>query len=375
MSAPFSGIVTPTTVSFTSRDGKSNVIAVGHPNFDKICEKFKEYSQASKAAADPVALDAIRDELDALTDLAKPIADLADGSVEIRSGVIYYEDEAIHNAITERIIWGLREGYDMQSYIRFLNNIMENPSKRAVDETYKFIERNNMGITEDGMILAYKRVRDDFKDIWSGKFDNTPGNVVQMKRNQVDDNKEKTCSTGLHFCSMPYLPYYGTGPGNTIVLVEVHPKNVVSVPVDYHFAKARCCEYKVIAEYKGSDKDDFLATRPVWNVDELTPSDDDDDDWSSSSSEYEDFEDEAVAPSITTVDGSVVVTVPVDDAEWSSSSSSDEYGFEESDGETVVEPAAKVPPEELAELAEIAKLYMYDATTGQYIPHNENDPK
>lgn len=277
MTTPFSGIITPQSMSFTTPDGKVHNVTLDHQNFDQIKETIKLLQRALTAGdADEAAEH--HEHLNELVDIAKVITDAGDGRVKVLDGVVFYDGEPIHNAVTSRILWGLKEGFDMTAYLNFLDNLMQNPSNRAVEEVYGFIESNNMGIMEDGRILAYKRVRDDFKDIYTGKFDNAPGQIVQMRRNRVDDNKEVTCSHGLHVCAQTYLPHYGAGPGNTIVVVAVWPKDFVSIPVDYANAKARVCEYEVLSEYDGDDKDDLLATKAVWSDDDFNDSYDEDDD-------------------------------------------------------------------------------------------------
>lgn len=47
------------------------------------------------------------------------------------------------------------------------------------------------------------------------------------------------------------LNHYGSSSGTKIVKVKVHPKDVVSIPVDYNNAKMRTCGYEVIEEYHG----------------------------------------------------------------------------------------------------------------------------
>jgi hypothetical protein len=74
---------------------------------------------------------------------------------------------------------------------------------------------------------------------------NAPGCVVEMERNAVDDNKDQTCSTGLHFCGMSYLSHFG---GERTVIVKINPRDVVSIPSDYNDAKGRACRYEVIGE-------------------------------------------------------------------------------------------------------------------------------
>jgi hypothetical protein len=131
---------------------------------------------------------------------------------------------------------------------------MSNPSKRAVDELYGFLEKNNLPITPDGHFLAYKKVRDDYTDVHSGTMDNGVGQIVEMERNEVDDNKDRTCSTGLHFCSQNYLNHFG---GERIVIVKINPRDVVSIPSDYNDSKGRACRYEVIGELGVNPEDAF----------------------------------------------------------------------------------------------------------------------
>ena len=263
-------------MSFTTSDGKVHNVTLDHQNFDEIKETIKLLQKALTAGLTDEAAEH-HEKLNELVDIAKVISDAGEGRVRVEGGIVYYEGEPIHNAVTSRILWGLKEGFDMTAYLNFLDNLMLNPSNRAVEEVYGFIESNNMGIMEDGRILAYKRIRDDYKDIYTGKMDNAPGQIVKMRRNRVDDNKEVTCSHGLHVCAQTYLPHYGSGSGNIIVVVAIWPKDFVSIPVDYKNAKARVCEYEVLSEYEGDDKDDLLATKAVWGSDEFDGSWDDDD--------------------------------------------------------------------------------------------------
>jgi acyl carrier protein len=153
----------------------------------------------------------------------------------------------------------MNEGFDVQPMLSFLENLMQNPSKRAVDELYGFLEQNSLPITEDGHFVAYKRVRDDYMDFYTGKMDNSVGKEVKMERNQVDDDKDRTCSTGLHFCSLEYLPHYHSNQGR-IVIVKINPADVVSIPSDYNNAKGRACRYVVIEEYFGSQSNEKFKT-------------------------------------------------------------------------------------------------------------------
>jgi hypothetical protein len=104
--------------------------------------------------------------------------------------------------------------------------------------------------------LAYKKVRHNFFDVHSGSMDNSVGKVLEMERNKVDDDKDNTCSTGLHFCSQSYLNHFG---GDRIVIVKINPRDVVSIPSDYNDAKGRTCRYEVIGELGVEAEDAFTA--------------------------------------------------------------------------------------------------------------------
>ncbi len=284
---PFSAIITPQSVSFTGPNGKVYSVEKDHPNWEDILEKIKEIkAQLNGKWSDDFSIfekfgitidnfdshkrdvSDLLEELIDLVDVSHTINELGAGKVVVRNGVVYYENEPINLLITERILWGISQGFDMTAHMLFLDHSMNNPSSRAVNEMYRFMEQNRMGITEDGHILGYKRVRADFKDIYTGTFDNSPGQIVEMKRNKVNDNPTETCSHGLHFCSMSYLPHYGAYPGNKVVIVKVNPADIVSVPIDYGNAKVRCCRYEVMSEYTGTDLEDILTTKAVWSDDD-----------------------------------------------------------------------------------------------------------
>ncbi len=276
--AQFSAIITPTSVSFTGPDGRvHNVLASEGDNFVAVCEAIKELQAAIKSGVSEDEASALHQAIaDILVAKINLINNAGEGKVSVRDGVVYYIDEPVHSALAERILWGLDQGFDMLPYMRFLDNCMENPSNQAIAEMYTFIENAKMGITDDGHILAYKKVGEDYKDIYSKTMDNSVGQIVEMRRNLVNEDRTQTCSSGLHFCSMSYLPSYGTGRGDRVVIVKVNPRDVVSVPIDYNFAKARCCRYEVVDEYTGDNLEDLLGTKAVWSDDDWTTDDQDD---------------------------------------------------------------------------------------------------
>lgn len=194
-------------------------------------------------------------DYDALIEAVKPKAAAlqeyfsksdASAALVIKGSTIYYNGEPLPQNYTVRKILDMKAaGLPVDPMLNFLRKLMENPSKRAIDELLGFLEYGNMPITPEGNFLAYKRIRDDYKDVHSGTIDNSVGQVVRMPRNKVQDNPNITCSHGLHFCSREYLSNFS---GNRIVVLEINPADVVSIPKDYNNTKGRCCAYEVIAE-------------------------------------------------------------------------------------------------------------------------------
>jgi hypothetical protein len=190
----------------------------------------------------------------------KIVLDYGQGRVSIKGETLYWDGEVFNGTLAVRMITMLQEGFTIEPLVMFMENLLENPSKRSVDELYGFLEKNNLPITPDGHFLAYKRVREDYKDCHSGTMDNSPGKVVTMPRYKVDDNKDMTCSTGLHFCSEGYLKHFG---GARTVIVKINPRDVVSIPSDYDNSKGRACRYEVVGEVDTNPEDSEEFTKPV----------------------------------------------------------------------------------------------------------------
>ena len=194
-------------------------------------------------------LDAIKaNDWDIIADLLEPkkvVINYGNGNVSIKGDTFFWKDKKMHNSLTTRMLDMLREGFPIEPMVLFMENLMTNPSYRAVTELYGFLEKNNLPITPDGHFLAYKKVRDDYNDVYSGTINNSVGQIVQMERNEVNDNSQQTCSTGLHFCSKEYLNHFG---GSRVMILKINPRDVVSIPIDYNNSKGRCCRYEVIGE-------------------------------------------------------------------------------------------------------------------------------
>ena len=210
----------------------SHTISKTHIAYDRILEAIKTSDW---------------DTVKNLIEPQKVLLNYGAGNISIQGDRLFWKGQEFHNALSQRIVQMFQDGFSVEPMVNFMDNLMQNPSKRAVTELYGFLEKGRLPITPDGHFLAYKKVRNDYLDIYTGTFDNSVGRVVEMERNQVDDNKDRTCSTGLHFCSQEYLNQFGDRTSRTVIL-KINPRDVVSIPVDYKNTKGRCCRYEVIGE-------------------------------------------------------------------------------------------------------------------------------
>jgi len=226
-------------------DHKPYTIAKSHIAYNKLVDAIKTQNWSL-----------IKD----IVDPKQVVLTYGKGNVSVQDGVLYWKGKAMHNALATRMLSMLQDEFPIEPLVNFMENLMTNPSKRAVDELYGFLEKNSLPITPDGHFLAYKRVRNNYFDVHSGTMDNSVGKIVEMERNQVDDNKDQTCSTGLHFCAHSYLAHFG---GERVVIVKINPRDVVSIPSDYNNAKGRACRYEVVGEVGANPENEVEFNKPV----------------------------------------------------------------------------------------------------------------
>ena len=201
------------------------------------------------------------EHFEAAYDVASSVEHFCDGYVHVKNGTLNWNGIPMPELFTDRILDMKKEGFDFDSMLNFMCNLNDNPSDESILELFDFMQNKNLPITQDGHFLAYKAVRPDFKDIYSGSIDNSVGEVVEVDRSKVDSNRNKHCSAGLHVGAIDYVTSYGginldshddndSDGGNQIVICKVNPADVVSVPSDAKFQKLRACRYEVVAIFE-----------------------------------------------------------------------------------------------------------------------------
>lgn len=117
----------------------------------------------------------------------------------------------------------------------------------SAEDLMNFIERSDLPITNDGLIIGYKKVNQGkkegtFVDCHSGNIVQRVGSRVWMTVDDVDPSRYRSCSNGLHVANLGYLKGFG---GSHTLIVLVDPANFIAVPVGEN-DKCRVCSYDII---------------------------------------------------------------------------------------------------------------------------------
>lgn len=225
--------------------GQAYSFGKSHPNYNKLIAHLKNNNV---------------EHFEAAYDIISKVNSYCEGYVNCQDGSLSWDGIKMPDMFTGTILDMIKQGFPFEPMLNFLDNLSQNPSDHAVVELFDFMENKNMPITYDGHFLAYKAVRNDYKDIYSGTFNNNIGDVCSVPRNKVDNNRDNGCGHGLHVGAIDYAKSYGgidlddidgggNDGGNRLMICKVNPRDVVSVPTDSKFQKLRCCRYEVVAEF------------------------------------------------------------------------------------------------------------------------------
>ncbi len=194
-----------------------------------------------------------RDKVLGLLTVGPTVEAWADGEFTVVGGHVCYQNEPLPRPLNARILKMVGKGDDPRPLMRFWERLDENPSYRSRLQLFDFLMQHpGIPFTPDGFVLLYKGVRGDFRDCHSGKFDNSPGQKLFMKRNRVSDDPAKACHFGFHVGARSYASSFGArslassfGNGQTVIC-KVDPADVVCVPNDCGQAKVRIHRYEVV---------------------------------------------------------------------------------------------------------------------------------
>jgi len=181
------------------------------------------------------------------------VEDFTNDMITVEKGEAFLKGSnvPVPKMIIKKLIELEKEGESFLPLIRFWKKLSENPSANSREQLYGFMISNNIPLTETGDIVVEKGVSQkrngipgELVDGHSGSVDNSVGMVVEMPREKVVDDRNQTCSRGLHVGAPDFVRNYWSQ--QVIVECIVNPRDVVSVPKDYKNTKMRVCRYQVM---------------------------------------------------------------------------------------------------------------------------------
>jgi hypothetical protein len=205
--------------------------------------------------------------IEVLTRKAVTIEEYVEGSgLTLRGGQLYDSENTALPAILNTRMQELKADDAPITYLaNFWNNLKQNPSFRSREQLFKFLEQNGHPLTADGHFIAYRGVTHDFKDKHTRTFNNSPGMVLEMPREKVDDDPNRTCSYGFHVAAYEYANNFS----KTVIEVKVNPRDVVAVPADYNGQKMRVCRFEVIQVCGGKLENEVAYQADTSNWDDI----------------------------------------------------------------------------------------------------------
>lgn len=277
------GVTKDGSISIHITGGFAHVVSGLHPARDQILEILEK--SVKNREANQKVIDRIKpliDPLGAVKDRVKGLTIHANGCS--------FNGKTLRGVVVDKIVELSNAGKGYKQLALFLTKVMENPSDASRECLFNWLESAGLIIDQEGNILGYKSVRaDNFRDHHTNTVDNSLGANPKIPREAVDSNRNKLCSYGFHVGTLEYARTFGSGAGGrVVVVVQIHPKDVVSVPSSSDSWKIRVCEYKVIDVLHDTmerlDQTKYLGDDPFYDDEE--DEEDDNDEFTDDECEY-----------------------------------------------------------------------------------------
>lgn len=233
MAAPIPFTLTNESITVVM-DGVSHTIQKGAPQFNVMA-----------AALNDKRWDDVRKNLT----VSGAVSGWSKGKFTIKDNVAYFGKDKVHESLGRRIVAMTTKGEDPTPLFNFWERLQKNPSMRSTEQLWGFLQNQGIPISKTGMILAYKSITQDFKDVHTKTIDNKPGVVNEMPRNKISDDPRVACHYGYHVGALSYAQTFHQG--GRIVVCEIDPADVVCVPYDEQERKMRVCKYRVMGHHNG----------------------------------------------------------------------------------------------------------------------------
>ena len=188
---------------------------------------------------------------------------------EVVGETVLYKGEELPAALVTKVLSIIKDGLPLEHFQKFWERLEKNPSAASVNQLIDFLSYKELPITEDGYFIAYRGVNENYYSVHGnlktkvlqgtvdsqGRILNKIGATIEVLRREVDDNRDMTCSFGLHVGSLDYAKNWGP----KVIVVKVDPADVVSVPKDCSCQKCRVSKFEVLYDFVGEITSSVVA--------------------------------------------------------------------------------------------------------------------
>lgn len=237
-------------------DGQVYMFPHDHPNFSKAVEI------AIDSETPPIDSETYRKLFD-VSERVKDLFGVITDRVRVSEGIVYFDEKAVHNTVTEQIIRFMEEGReDFTPLAKFMENVAANPNEKAREYLFQWLETHQLAIDDDGWAVGFKGVSNNYTPSRTGpgivngvpvkvgdKIPYRPGNLVSIPREKVDESTAH-CSIGLHVGTREFADSFNNTPRT--VEVRFNPADVVSVDQSDR-QKIRVCRLRVVGDAPPAD--------------------------------------------------------------------------------------------------------------------------
>ena len=230
-------ILTNESLVVTTKDGKQHTVKKGTPNFTILRDAL--LAENFKAAEEALTVKQV-------------LKAWSYGKFTVENGQVTYKGlTPVPPTLAQRILDTVTANGNPENLCKFWERLQLNPSYRSVNQLWAFLSHGGIPIDENGCLLAYKGIKSDWTDVYSGKIPNKVGSVHEMPRNQISDDPKEACHFGFHVGALKYARDFTPSDGH-MVICAVAPEDVVCVPYDESAQKMRVCKYTVVGVHGGT---------------------------------------------------------------------------------------------------------------------------
>lgn len=166
------------------------------------------------------------------------------GDVTVFHGHVTYRGRIMSNGLVQRIIALANDGLPYEPVARCLDRLAKHDDARVIASFHDYIDRWHIPLCEDGRLVMCKGVRDNFRDVHTGRVDWTPRDVWNKTRpdqiftpprqlawEECDRDPDRSCSKGYHAAPLEGAQEYARG--GKLIAVYLCPSDIAAFPNDY----------------------------------------------------------------------------------------------------------------------------------------------